>query len=224
MDDILALQRAGLSLLRNPHSIRQYNTSVVLLVAVFASLEMTRANSLTPAGQCRLAPLIPCIQDSCQLYDYIVKMLFKLHASMHPSSPQSIYTSLLCLHFSSWRHRSGLPADTLGGHRTRFYDQYKALVEFYHQSANLQFFKNLIRVPHLPKVSVSVINIIRSFNTVLLEIFALFRTLPTSWSRPTSTHTSNLSQSFPNQSRNRNSPKPPSTCSWTPLPSPAAMT
>ena len=48
---------------------------------VFSSLEMTRANSMTPAGQCRLAPLIPCIQDSCQLYDYIVKMLFKLHAS-----------------------------------------------------------------------------------------------------------------------------------------------
>ena len=48
---------------------------------------------------------------------------------------------------------AGLPADTLGGHRTRFYDQYKALLEFYHQSANLQFFKNLIKVPHLPKVS-----------------------------------------------------------------------
>ena len=50
---------------------------------------------------------------------------------------------------------SALPPDTLGGHRSRFYDQYKALTEFYHQSANLQFFKNLIKVPHLPKVSCS---------------------------------------------------------------------
>ena len=49
----------------------------------------------------------------------------------------------------------GLPSDTLGGHRTRFYDQYKALKKFYNTTANMQFFKNLIRVPHLPEVRVT---------------------------------------------------------------------
>ncbi|KAH6934135.1 hypothetical protein HPB50_020673 [Hyalomma asiaticum] len=57
MDEILALQQA-----------------------VFGSLDMARSNSMTNSGQCRLAPLIPCIQDSSQLYDYTVKVLFKLHA------------------------------------------------------------------------------------------------------------------------------------------------
>ncbi|XP_054166658.1 huntingtin-interacting protein 1-like [Oppia nitens] len=37
---------------------------------VFGSLDMSRSNSMTMAGQCRLAPLIPCIQDSSQLYDF----------------------------------------------------------------------------------------------------------------------------------------------------------
>ncbi len=47
---------------------------------VYGSLDMSRSNSMTNAGQCRLAPLIPCIQDSTQLYDFSVKVLFKLHA------------------------------------------------------------------------------------------------------------------------------------------------
>jgi hypothetical protein len=42
---------------------------------------MSRSNSMMSSGQCRLAPIIPCIQDSSQLYDYCVKILFKLHAS-----------------------------------------------------------------------------------------------------------------------------------------------
>ena len=48
--------------------------------AVFGSLDMSRSNSMTNAGQCRLAPLIACIQDSSQVYDFIVKLLFKLHS------------------------------------------------------------------------------------------------------------------------------------------------
>ncbi|KAL4223742.1 histidine permease [Mactra antiquata] len=92
---------------------------------VFGSLDRARANSMTNSGQCRLAPLILCIQDSCQLYDYIVKSLFKLHSS--------------------------LPPDTLSGHRDRFLGQYKKLKEFYYQSSNLQYFKNLVQVPVLPE-------------------------------------------------------------------------
>jgi len=52
-----------------------------LVEVVFTSLDQSRANSMTTAGQCRLHPLIICIQDSSVLYDYIVKVLFKLHDS-----------------------------------------------------------------------------------------------------------------------------------------------
>ena len=57
----------------------------VRYVAVFGSLDMSRANSMTNAGQCRLAPLILCILDSCQLYDYLVRSLFNLHSSKSES-------------------------------------------------------------------------------------------------------------------------------------------
>lgn len=96
---------------------------LALQAAVFGSLDMSRSNSMTNAGQCRLAPLIVCIQDSSQVYDYIVKLLFKLH--------------------------NCLPPDTLEGHRLRFLKQFKALRQFYLQSANLQYFKTLIQVPFL---------------------------------------------------------------------------
>ncbi|XP_066909281.1 huntingtin-interacting protein 1 [Halyomorpha halys] len=55
---------------------------LTLQSAIFGSLDMSRSNSMTSCGQCRLAPLIPLIQDSSQLYDICVKFLFKLHASL----------------------------------------------------------------------------------------------------------------------------------------------
>ncbi|GFY68064.1 huntingtin-interacting protein 1 [Trichonephila inaurata madagascariensis] len=97
---------------------------LALQSAVFGSLDMSRSNSMTNCGQCRLAPLIPCIQDSSQLYDYTVKVLFKLHAA--------------------------LPPDTLTGHRERFLQQFKKLQQFYLSASNLQYFKHLIHVPLLP--------------------------------------------------------------------------
>lgn len=97
---------------------------LTLQQSVFSSLDMSRSNSMTSSGQCRLAPLILCIQDSCQLYDYIVKSLFRLHSS--------------------------LPPDTLSGHRDRFIAAYKKLKQFYLSSSNLQYFKHLVQVPYLP--------------------------------------------------------------------------
>lgn len=41
---------------------------------------MSRSVSVTTAGQCRLAPLIQVILDCSHLYDYTVKLLFKLHS------------------------------------------------------------------------------------------------------------------------------------------------
>lgn len=37
---------------------------------------------MTLAGQCRLSPLIPLIQDSNQLYDFLVRIMFKLHGNL----------------------------------------------------------------------------------------------------------------------------------------------
>ncbi|XP_029035816.2 huntingtin-interacting protein 1 [Osmia bicornis bicornis] len=102
MDDILNLQRA-----------------------VTTSLKNTPSNSMTASGQCRLAPLIPCVLDASQLYDYCVKILFKLHST--------------------------LPADTLAGHRDRFSKQFQELKKFYNTVKQRQYFKHLITIPALPE-------------------------------------------------------------------------
>ncbi|CAH0554593.1 unnamed protein product [Brassicogethes aeneus] len=95
-----------------------------LQTAIFGSLNMARSNSMTNAGQCRLAPLIPCIQDASKLYDYCVKIMFKLHGTLQP--------------------------DILQGHRDRFLKQFKTLKQFYQATSNLQYFKDLIAIPPLP--------------------------------------------------------------------------
>ncbi|KAI1893698.1 hypothetical protein AGOR_G00126370 [Albula goreensis] len=96
-----------------------------LFLRVFSSLDMSRSVSVTAAGQCRLAPLIQVILDCSHLYDYSVKLLFKLH--------------------------SCLPADTLQGHRDRFLEQFKKLKSLFYRSSNLQYFKRLIQIPQLPE-------------------------------------------------------------------------
>ncbi|XP_063624207.1 huntingtin-interacting protein 1 isoform X2 [Cydia splendana] len=95
-----------------------------LQAAVFDSLGNARANSMTASGQCRLAALIPCAQDSSQIYDCNVRLLFRLHAS--------------------------LPADTLAGHRERFRQQFKKLSSFYKHASSLQYYRNLLTLPLLP--------------------------------------------------------------------------
>ncbi|KAJ8798769.1 hypothetical protein J1605_016572 [Eschrichtius robustus] len=95
-----------------------------LFQTVFNSLDMSRSVSVTTAGQCRLAPLIQVILDCSHLYDYTVKLLFKLH--------------------------SCLPADTLQGHRDRFMEQFTKLKDLFYRSSNLQYFKRLIQIPQLP--------------------------------------------------------------------------
>ncbi|XP_044753596.1 huntingtin-interacting protein 1 isoform X2 [Coccinella septempunctata] len=95
-----------------------------LQAAVFGSLNMARSNSMTNTGQCRLSPLVPCIQDASKLYDYCVKILFRLHYA--------------------------LPPDTLTGHRDRFMKIFRILKEFYNNTTNLQYFKDLISIPSLP--------------------------------------------------------------------------
>ncbi|XP_077571854.1 huntingtin interacting protein 1 related b isoform X2 [Stigmatopora nigra] len=80
-------------------------------------------SSLT-SGQCRLSPLVQVIQDCSQLYHFMVKLLFKLHAC--------------------------LPADTLQGHRDRFRDQFQSLKTFFNRAREMMYFKRLIQIPRLP--------------------------------------------------------------------------
>ncbi|XP_061383590.1 huntingtin-interacting protein 1 isoform X3 [Danaus plexippus] len=95
-----------------------------LQAAVFDSLGNARANSMTASGQCRLAALIPCAQDSSHIYDCIVRQMFRLHAS--------------------------LPPDVLDGHRERFRTQFKKLSSFYKHASSLQYYRNLLTLPVLP--------------------------------------------------------------------------
>lgn len=100
------------------------DSQMELQQAIFRTLDFSKAISMTGPGQCRLAPCIPIILDSSQMYDYSVKLLFKLH--------------------------SCLPADTLIGHRDRFMELYGKLKKFYYQCSNMQYFKRLIQIPIMP--------------------------------------------------------------------------
>jgi len=97
---------------------------VSLQATIFTSITTFGVSSMTLAGQCRLAPLITCIQDSNQLYDFIVRLMFLLHAN--------------------------LPDDLLTGHRDRFRTLFRQLCNFYKQAGQLQYFINLITVPQMP--------------------------------------------------------------------------
>lgn len=85
---------------------------------------MYHVNSMTQAGQCRVAPLIPCVQDASPIYDCLVRIMFKLH--------------------------SHLPNELLTGHRERFRTVFQQLRAFFETSRSLQYFVNLIQVPKLP--------------------------------------------------------------------------
>ena len=92
---------------------------------IFIAINTYRMSSMTPQGQCRLAPLITLIQDSNPLYDLCVRVMFHLH--------------------------DGLPHDVLTGHRNRFNDIFNKLKAFYENVRPLQYFSDVIQLPHLPE-------------------------------------------------------------------------
>ncbi|XGW15958.1 hypothetical protein V3C99_001429 [Haemonchus contortus] len=94
---------------------------------VYDAMECLRWSSLVPQGQCLLAPLILVILDTSKFYDYLVKMIFKLHGQ--------------------------LPPDALDGHRVRFREVFRRTKKFYEESSNLQYFKYLVSIPTLPSAA-----------------------------------------------------------------------
>ncbi|XP_041667354.1 huntingtin-interacting protein 1-related protein-like [Cheilinus undulatus] len=91
---------------------------------VLRQLDANGAKSTTPAGQCRLTPLIPLILDCSFLYHFSVLLMFKLHSRITP--------------------------DALLGHRERFRDLFAGLTQFFNRAREMEFFKTVIRVPDLP--------------------------------------------------------------------------
>lgn len=91
---------------------------VALQATIFNSITTFGVSSMTPSGQCRLAPLIPTIQDSNQLYDFAVRLMFLLHAN--------------------------LPDDLLTGHRERFRTLFRQLNSFYKQAGQVFKMNNYI--------------------------------------------------------------------------------
>uniref|UniRef100_A0A668AXT1 Huntingtin interacting protein 1 related n=1 Tax=Myripristis murdjan TaxID=586833 RepID=A0A668AXT1_9TELE len=86
-------------------------------------LDTNGAKSTTPAGQCRLAPLIPLILDCSFLYHFSVRLMFKLHR---------------------------ISPDALLGHRERFRDLFTSLTQFFNRARETEFFKTIIQIPDLP--------------------------------------------------------------------------
>ena len=92
------------------------------LLHLYAAV-MTSLGGSTNQVQCRLAPLIPAIQDSAALYDLIFKLMKALHSS--------------------------LPAETLAGHRDRFNRQYHALRKYFHEANKQKYLQSLVKIPSL---------------------------------------------------------------------------
>ncbi|XP_053332133.1 huntingtin-interacting protein 1-related protein isoform X2 [Clarias gariepinus] len=100
------------------------DAALVLEETVFRQLESNNTSSTTTVGQCRLAPLVPLIQDCSPLYHFLVKLLFKLH--------------------------SRIPMDALLGHRERFRNQFTSLSQFFKKARSMEFFKAIIQIPDFP--------------------------------------------------------------------------
>ncbi|MFH4977208.1 hypothetical protein AB6A40_003917 [Gnathostoma spinigerum] len=105
----------------------QMDNLINLQTTVFETMDVVRWSSVIPQGQCLLAPLILVIVDLSKLYDYLVKMIFRLHEVV--------------------------PPDTLAGHRERFDSIFIKMKKFYEEASALQYFKYLVSVPTLPAES-----------------------------------------------------------------------
>ncbi|XP_013101632.2 huntington interacting protein related 1 [Stomoxys calcitrans] len=97
---------------------------IALQAVIFTAITTYRMSSMTPQGQCRLAPVVTLISDSNPLYDLCVRVLFLLH--------------------------DGISHDILAGHRARFNDLFTKLKFFYETVRPLQYFADIIQLPQLP--------------------------------------------------------------------------
>ncbi|CAH8561690.1 unnamed protein product [Schistosoma rodhaini] len=90
---------------------------------VLLSLEGIQAASFTPSGQCKLLPLIQCIQDAAALYELSVQVIFKLHEL--------------------------LGNGTMSGHRERFRDLHISVKKFFENVSHMQYFRSFVQIPSI---------------------------------------------------------------------------
>ncbi|CAL8093271.1 unnamed protein product [Calicophoron daubneyi] len=90
---------------------------------VLDSLDSTKAAAYTPAGHCRLTPLLLCIQDAATLYELIVRIIFKLHEELGNA--------------------------TISGHRERFAGLHNDLKAFFEYVSRMQYFNSMVQIPTL---------------------------------------------------------------------------
>ena len=103
----------------------QLENIIKLSETIISTMSFHAATEHMPAGHCRLTPAPLLIVDSSLCYDFLVKVLFKLHNSF--------------------------PADVLEGHRTRFNTAHKKLKIFYDRCALILFVKQQINIPKIPE-------------------------------------------------------------------------
>ncbi|KAJ7387771.1 histidine permease [Desmophyllum pertusum] len=101
------------------------DTLVDLEKRIYSTLDPFRANSQLQAVQCRICPFPVIIQECGGLYDIVVDIMYKLHAR--------------------------LPADTLTGHRERFYSHFAELKKFFFDAGNMGYVRALVPIPVLPQ-------------------------------------------------------------------------
>ena len=103
----------------------QLEMNLSLSKIIMSTMNFHDGSDTTPSGHCRLHPCTLIILDSSQLYDFLVKLLFKMHNS--------------------------LPADVLEGHRTRFKANHSKLKQFYEQCSNVSYVRERITLPNIPQ-------------------------------------------------------------------------
>ena len=103
--------------------ILEYESSLLSLQgAVFGELDPSKGYS-TQVAQCRVAPLVPVIEDQNGLYDLSYHIMQLLH--------------------------SNLPAELLAGHRERYYRHYNAMRKFLLSSKSLSYVNSLTKIRDL---------------------------------------------------------------------------
>lgn len=94
-----------------------------LVIKALDAFEKNHLSSSSNAGKCLLAPLVACVQDASLLYDYCIKVMFKLHTSLDVIS--------------------------LSGHRSRFEQIHKEFYWIFKRTRDLQYFRTLLQIPNV---------------------------------------------------------------------------
>ena len=102
----------------------QLEATCVFMKSIFNSFELgNKSISLTAAGQCRLAALVPCTHDTSRLLELTTNLIRLLHLA--------------------------LPFDTLEGHRQRFHMIHKELRKLYEDMSHILFLRSMVQIPRL---------------------------------------------------------------------------